>query len=201
MPFVRCGVYRRVMIMTTRVEQCLNSISYFKIRGSDLKEVTAHKAFAHFYRMVGTMSSSATRLTSRLRFRARCWPSPGRDVLANVSTAAGCMRSVDFANLTGSATHVNGIYCYQFQPRVDGDFVADTYESQVSQGRFNWDEPLVIAHELHESNGSPTSGVNTTTDVEVGLHVFFPAITEDIIQEIMEPFPESDYTSHGLPLC
>jgi hypothetical protein len=45
MPFVRCGVDRRVMTMTTSVGQCLNSIGYLKDRGSDLKDVTAHKAF------------------------------------------------------------------------------------------------------------------------------------------------------------
>lgn len=51
----------------------------------------------------------------------------------NVSTAVGCdggsldcMRQVDFANLTSAATDVVDTYDYQFQPRVDGDFVADT---------------------------------------------------------------------------
>ena len=55
----------------------------------------------------------------------------------------------------------------------------------------------MITYELHENNGSPTSGVNTTADVEAELRVFFPAITDDAIQEIMEAFPESDYTSRG----
>ncbi|KAJ5370659.1 uncharacterized protein N7496_006751 [Penicillium cataractarum] len=122
----------------------------------------------------------------------------------NVSTAVGCtggdltcMRDIAFANLTDAATDVYDTYGYQFQPRVDGDFVADTYESQLYQGRFNWDGPLVITHEEHENNGSPTSGVNTTADVEAELRAFFPAITDDVVAEIMEVFPESDYTSPG----
>lgn len=115
-----------------------------------------------------------------------------------VSTAVGCsggdlpcMRSVAFANLTDAATEVYGTSVYQFQPRVDGDFVCR--HPQLYQGRFNWDGPLVITYELHENNGSPTSGVNTTTDVEAELRVFFLAITDDV----MEALPESDYTSPG----
>ncbi|KAJ5718168.1 hypothetical protein N7488_003814 [Penicillium malachiteum] len=122
----------------------------------------------------------------------------------NVSTAVGCdggdltcMRSVSFANLTDAATDVYDNYGYQFQPRVDGDFVADTYESQLYQGRFNFDGPLVITHEEHENNGSPTSGVSTVADVRNELRVFFPAITDDVIEEIMDIFPASDYSSPG----
>ncbi|KAJ5328403.1 hypothetical protein N7452_008793 [Penicillium brevicompactum] len=122
----------------------------------------------------------------------------------NVSRAAGCsggdlscMRKVPFANLTEIASDVHDQYGYQFQPRVDGDFMADTYESQLYQGRFNFTGPLVITHEQHENNGSPTSGVNTTADVRSELRTFFPAITEDVIDEILELYPESDYTSPG----
>ncbi|KAJ5966193.1 hypothetical protein N7481_012907 [Penicillium waksmanii] len=122
----------------------------------------------------------------------------------NVSTAVGCnggdlacMRSVSFTNLTDAATDVYDDYGYQFQPRVDGDFVADTYESQLYQGRFNWTGPLVITHEQHENNGSPTSGVNTTADVESELRAFFPSITDDVVKEIMDLYPASDYSSPG----
>lgn len=122
----------------------------------------------------------------------------------NVSTAVGCdggdltcMRAVSFTNLTDAATDVYDAYGYQFQPRVDGDFVADTYESQLYQGRFNFDGPLVITHEQHENNGSPTSGVSTVADVEAELRAFFPAITDDVVEEIMEAFPASDYSSPG----
>jgi hypothetical protein len=51
----------------------------------------------------------------------------------NVSTAVGCdgghldcMRSVDFTTLQDAASTVTSDYIYQFQPRVDGDIVADT---------------------------------------------------------------------------
>lgn len=59
------------------------------------------------------------------------------------------MRSVSFTSLTDAATDVYDSYGYQFQPRVDGDFMADTYESQLYQGRFNWTGPLAITHEQH----------------------------------------------------
>ncbi|CAG7949948.1 unnamed protein product [Penicillium salamii] len=128
----------------------------------------------------------------------------GEAFYQNVSTAVGCtggdltcMREVSFTNLTDAATEIYDTYGYQFQPRVDGDFVADTYESQLYQGRFNFDGPLIITHEQHENNGSPTSGVNTTADVEAELRAFFPAITDDVVEEIIEAFPASDYTSPG----
>lgn len=51
----------------------------------------------------------------------------------NVSSAVGCngghldcMRNVDFDTLTSAASDVQTKYTYQFQPRIDGDFVADT---------------------------------------------------------------------------
>jgi hypothetical protein len=51
----------------------------------------------------------------------------------NVSTAVGCsggsvscMRTIDFDTLTTAANTAVSDYTYQFQPRVDGDFVADT---------------------------------------------------------------------------
>jgi hypothetical protein len=54
----------------------------------------------------------------------------------NVSSTVGCdggsldcMRAIDFDTLTTAASDVQTDYTYQFQPRVDGDFVADTCES------------------------------------------------------------------------
>lgn len=51
----------------------------------------------------------------------------------NVSTTVGCdggsldcMRNISFTDLNTAATTVQTDYTYQFQPRVDGDFVADT---------------------------------------------------------------------------
>jgi len=57
----------------------------------------------------------------------------------NVSTTVGCagghldcMREVNFTTLNAAAKAIKGNYSYQFQPRVDGDFVADTCTSLVS---------------------------------------------------------------------
>ncbi|KFZ12349.1 hypothetical protein V502_07122 [Pseudogymnoascus sp. VKM F-4520 (FW-2644)] len=123
----------------------------------------------------------------------------------NVSTAVGCdgghldcMRSVDFTTLQDAASTVTSDYSYQFQPRVDGDIVADTYEAQLYQGRFNFTGPMVITHEQHEANSQSYSGVDTTDDVAAYLRVFFPAITDDVVQKILDFYPESDYTSPGL---
>ncbi|OBT59232.1 hypothetical protein VE04_00358 [Pseudogymnoascus sp. 24MN13] len=123
----------------------------------------------------------------------------------NVSTAVGCdgghldcMRSVDFTTLQDAASTVTSDYIYQFQPRVDGDIVADTYEAQLYQGRFNFTGPMVITHEQHEANSQAYSGVDTTDDVAAYLRVFFPAITDDVVQKILDFYPESDYTSPGL---
>ncbi|KAF2203398.1 carboxylesterase family protein-like protein [Delitschia confertaspora ATCC 74209] len=123
----------------------------------------------------------------------------------NVSSAVDCngghldcMRNVDFAKLNNATNDVVKKYTYQFQPRVDGNFVADTYEAQFYQKNFNFSGPLVITHELHETNSSPWAGVNTTEDVAKYLKIFFPAITDDIVQEALRLHPESAYTSPGL---
>ena len=57
----------------------------------------------------------------------------------NVSSTVGCdggslscMRSVDFDTLNTAATDVEDLYSYQFQPRVDGDIVADTCKASQS---------------------------------------------------------------------
>lgn len=73
-----------------------------------------------------------------------------------------------------------------------------TDEAQLYQGRFNFSGPLVISHEQHEANNQAYSGVNTTEDVATYLRIFFPAITDDVVQEILELYPESDYSSPGL---
>lgn len=56
----------------------------------------------------------------------------------NVSATVGCdggqlacMRAVDFDTLNTAATEVQGTYTYQFQPRVDGDIIADTCMLQL----------------------------------------------------------------------
>jgi carboxylesterase type B len=109
----------------------------------------------------------------------------------NVSTAVGCeggkfscMRAVDFDTLSTASTAAVQEYTYQFQPRVDGDIVADTYEAQFYQGRFNFTGPLVLSHELHEANSQAYTGVNTTADVSTYLRIFFPSITDDIVEKV-----------------
>ncbi|CAN8095494.1 unnamed protein product [Discula destructiva] len=124
----------------------------------------------------------------------------------NVSSAVGCagggdlacLRAVDFATLTDATNDLVTEYTYQLQPRVDGDFVADTYEAQLYQGRFNFSGPAVITHEQHEVNGNAYSGVDTAADVEAMLRVFFPAITDVQVAAVLALYPAADYTSPGL---
>ncbi|KAH8679596.1 Alpha/Beta hydrolase protein [Tricladium varicosporioides] len=100
----------------------------------------------------------------------------------NVSSTVGCtggslscMRNVDFDTLTTAAS-----------------------TAQLYQRRFNFTGSMVITHEQHEANGQAYSGVNTTADVSTELKIFFPSITDDQIQIILDLYPESDYTSPGL---
>ncbi|KAB2574184.1 Secreted lipprotein [Lasiodiplodia theobromae] len=123
----------------------------------------------------------------------------------NVSSAVGCdgghldcMRSVDFDTLISAADDIVDTYDYQMQPRVDGDIIADTYEAQFYQKRVAFDGPAVLSHEQHEANSQSYSGVNTTEDVSTYLRIFFPAITDDVVEELLELYPESDYTEPGL---
>jgi hypothetical protein len=57
---------------------------------------------------------------------------------------------------------------------------------------------MVVTHEQHEANSQAYSGVDTTEDVSTYLRIFFPSITDDIVDEILALYPESDYTSPGL---
>lgn len=123
----------------------------------------------------------------------------------NVSSSVGCdggdlacLRSVNFTELQDAADTLVDAYTFQLQPRVDGDFVADTYEAQFYQGRLNFTGPAVITHEQHEANGQAWSGVNTTEDVSAYLRVFFPAITDAQVDEALALYPEGDYESPGL---
>lgn len=129
----------------------------------------------------------------------------GEAFYQNVSTAVGCeggdltcLRAVDFTTLQDAADTLVTNYTFQMQPRVDGDFVADTYEAQFYQNRFNFSGPAVITHEQHEANGQAYSGVDTTEDVSTYLKIFFPSITDTQVDEILALYPEDDYTSPGL---
>ncbi|ETS81567.1 hypothetical protein PFICI_06569 [Pestalotiopsis fici W106-1] len=123
----------------------------------------------------------------------------------NVSTAVGCtggditcMRAVDFDTLTDAASTVQSNYSYQFQPRVDGLIIADTYEAQFYQGRFNFTGPVVATHEQHEANGQAYSGVDTDDDVAAELRLFFPAVADDVVDQLLAYYPADDYESPGL---
>jgi hypothetical protein len=123
----------------------------------------------------------------------------------NISSTVGCdgghvdcMRNVSFTTLQTAASTITSQYTYQNQPRVDGEFVADTYEVQFYQNRFNFTGPLCITHELHEANGQAWSGVNSSADIPTYLRIFFPSITDAVINETLALYPESDYTSAGL---
>ncbi|TDZ30048.1 Para-nitrobenzyl esterase [Colletotrichum spinosum] len=116
----------------------------------------------------------------------------------NPDEITACMRGVDFDTLNTATSTIKSAYTYQLQPRVDGDIIADTYEAQLYQGRFNFTGPVVATHELHEANSTPYDGVNTTDDVATYLRIFFPAIEDSVIEEILALYPESDYTEPGL---
>lgn len=82
----------------------------------------------------------------------------------NVSSAVGCegghvdcMRKVDFATLTSAASEVQENYTYQFQPRVDGDFVADTCRSLPLSVR-----PSVCHPNRMQTKPSSTRSVSTS---------------------------------------
>lgn len=123
----------------------------------------------------------------------------------NVSSVVGCdggdlacLRAVNFTTLQDAGSTVTSDYTFQLQPRVDGDFVADTYEAQFYQKRFNFSGPAVITHEEHEGNSQAWSGVDTTEDVSTYLRIFFPSITDEQVNTALELYPEDDYTSPGL---
>ncbi|CAI5723359.1 unnamed protein product [Peronospora destructor] len=120
----------------------------------------------------------------------------------NVSSAAGCddgqlgcMREVDFANLTDAANDVISKYTYEMQPHVDGSIIPDTYETSLYQGQFNFSGPCVITH---EANSLAYDGIDNEKDISTYLRIFFPTITDDVIKELLELYPEGDYKNAGL---
>lgn len=56
----------------------------------------------------------------------------------------------------------------------------------------------MITHEQHEANSAAWEGVNTTDDVSTYLKIFFPSITQNVIDTALELYPEDDYSSPGL---
>ncbi|KAL3671100.1 hypothetical protein V7S43_004282 [Phytophthora oleae] len=129
----------------------------------------------------------------------------GEQFWQNVSSAVGCdgghldcMREVSFDDLVNASNTIVDTYTYQMQPRVDGFIIPDTYEANLYQGHFNFSGPCVISHEQHEANSQAYDGVDTQEDVSTYLRIFFPAITDDVVEELLELYPEDDYESAGL---
>ncbi|KAG6606502.1 Para-nitrobenzyl esterase [Phytophthora cinnamomi] len=123
----------------------------------------------------------------------------------NVSTAVGCegghldcMRKVPFGTLANATTKIVNAYSYTLQPRVDGFILSNTYEASVYQGHFNFSGPCVLTHEQHEYNTVAYTGVESEEDIVTTLRVLFPAITDDVIEELLELYPAADYASAGL---
>ncbi|KAL3671097.1 hypothetical protein V7S43_004279 [Phytophthora oleae] len=129
----------------------------------------------------------------------------GEQFWQNVSSAVGCdgghldcMREVSFDDLVNASNTIVDTYTYQMQPRVDGFIIPDTYEANLYQGHFNFSGPCVISHEQHEANSQAYDGVDTQEDVSTYLRIFFPAITDGVVEELLELYPEDDYESAGL---
>ncbi|ETP48203.1 hypothetical protein F442_06013 [Phytophthora nicotianae P10297] len=91
------------------------------------------------------------------------------------------MRKVEFGTLQDAASEVVSEYKCQYQPRVDGFIIPDTYEASLYQGHFNFSGPYVISHEQHEANSQAYSGVDDVDDIPTELRIFFPSITDDVI--------------------
>ncbi|KAG9239568.1 Alpha/Beta hydrolase protein [Amylocarpus encephaloides] len=49
-----------------------------------------------------------------------------------------------------------------------------------------------------EANGQAYSGADTTADVSTYLKIFFPSITDNVVDEVLTLYPEDDYASPGL---
>ncbi|KAJ8577853.1 hypothetical protein ON010_g1346 [Phytophthora cinnamomi] len=50
----------------------------------------------------------------------------------------------------------------------------------------------------HEANSHEYSGVETQEDVSTYLRIFFPGISDDAVDKLLELYPEADYESAGL---
>ncbi|ETI41010.1 hypothetical protein F442_13570 [Phytophthora nicotianae P10297] len=123
----------------------------------------------------------------------------------NVSSSLGCngghldcMREISYDALVNASNTIVDNYTYQMQPRVDGFIIPDTYEANLYQGHFNFSGPCVISHALHEANSRAYSGVNTQEDVSTYVRIFFPGISDDAVETLLELYPEEDYESAGL---
>ncbi|RAH52033.1 hypothetical protein BO85DRAFT_464296 [Aspergillus piperis CBS 112811] len=131
-------------------------------------------------------------------------PGAGHHQAESVSTAVGCpggditcMRSVNYTTLMTIDSEVASKYSYQLQPRIDGGIVADTYEAQLYQKNFHFSGPVVTSHERHEENSHSSSYVTSAADIAAELQMYFPSITEDVVEEILKLYPASRYANAG----
>ncbi|GMF43946.1 unnamed protein product [Phytophthora fragariaefolia] len=67
-------------------------------------------------------------------------------------------------------------------------------------GHFNFSGPCVLTHEQHEYNTVAYTGVESEGDISMTLRVLFPAITDDVIEELLTLYPAENYASAGLRL-
>ncbi|OJZ81345.1 hypothetical protein ASPFODRAFT_223016 [Aspergillus luchuensis CBS 106.47] len=74
-------------------------------------------------------------------------------------------------------------------PRVDGNIK-----------NFNFSGPLVISYERHEENSQSSSSVTSAANIVAELQMYFPAITEDVVEEIPKLYPASHYANAGYRL-
>ncbi|GAT22658.1 hypothetical protein RIB2604_01600730 [Aspergillus luchuensis] len=107
------------------------------------------------------------------------------------------MRSVNYTTLMTTGSEVASNYSYQLQPRVDGDIVADTYEAQLYQKNFNLSGPVVISHERHEENSQSSSSVTSAADIAAELQMYFPSITDDVVEDVIKLYPASHNANAG----
>lgn len=109
----------------------------------------------------------------------------------NVSAAAGCpggniscMRGVPLEFLNRAASAITRASGYVMQPKVDGNFVADTYEAQFYQHNFNFSGEFIITHHEHEGNSVPYRGIGSESDFREYLRGVFPCMAEEAMDEV-----------------
>jgi len=186
---------------------------YISAFGGDPNQITA----------VGFSSGAAQTLSQMTRFGGNAEQlfdrayvmSPGvaaagghyqsEQIWQNLSTSVGCaggsldcMRGVSFATLFAAAGAFQANSGYRLQPRLDGNIVADSMAAQLYQGNFNFTGPVVVTHERSEANGTLQAGINTDADVVRYLRIYYPAMTDDVVNGMLVRFPASAYSSPAL---
>lgn len=107
-----------------------------------------------------------------------------------------CMRAVPFQQLNRAASTATRASGYVMQPKVDGNFVADTYEAQFYQRNFNFSGEFVITHHQHEGNSVPYQGIGTEREFREYLRQVFPCMTEEAM-DVVPATPCSQPGTHA----